>query len=171
MANEYLAIIKAAWSADVPSYTGRYLTFGGATFAPRPAQTPHPPVWAGGAPGALPAPAMRRAALHCDAWHPLGLGWVELERGMATVRELAAKLGRPKGAVRFAPRNLLGLGATVGGAERAPYAGDADQVAADVKRARELDCDWLTFDMPSGDVPGMIDVMERFARDVKPQVA
>ena len=101
MADEYLAIIKAAWSADVPSYTGRYLTFGGATFAPRPAQTPHPPIWAGGAPGALSAPAMRRAALHCDAWHPLGLGWVELERGMATVRELAAKAGRPKGAVRL----------------------------------------------------------------------
>src|SRR5437867_6436147 len=33
MADEYLAIIKAAWSADVPSYAGRYLTFGGATFA------------------------------------------------------------------------------------------------------------------------------------------
>ena len=28
---EYLAIIKAAWAADVPTYTRRYLTFGGAT--------------------------------------------------------------------------------------------------------------------------------------------
>src|SRR5262245_15694641 len=62
MADEYLAIIKTAWAADVPSYAGRYLSFGGATFAPRPAQKPHPPVWAGGAPGALSAPAMRRAA-------------------------------------------------------------------------------------------------------------
>ena len=169
MADEYLAIIKAAWSADVPSYTGRYLTFGGATFSPRPAQKPHPPVWAGGAPGALSAPAMRRAAIHCDAWHPLGLGWVDLEQGMATVNELATRAGRPKGAVRFAPRNLLGLGVKAAGAERAPYEGNADQVAADVKRARDLDCDWLTFDMPKADVAGMIDVMERFIRDVKPQ--
>jgi hypothetical protein len=89
---------------------------------------------------------------------------------MATVRELATRAGRPKGAVRFAPRNLLGLGAVAAGAERGPYEGKADQVAADVKRARDLDCDWLTFDMPKADVAGMIDVMERFVRDVKPQV-
>jgi probable F420-dependent oxidoreductase len=170
MADEYLAIIKTAWSADVPSYAGRYLTFGGATFAPRPVQQPHPPVWGGGAPGARSAPAMRRAALHCDAWHPLNLGWADLEQGMATVRELATRAGRPTGAVGFAPRNSLGLGAKAGGVERAPYEGEADQVAADVKRARGLDCDWLTFDMPKADVPGMIDVMERFVRDVKPQV-
>ena len=170
MADEYLSIIKAAWAADVPSYAGRYFTFSGATFAPRPAQTPHPPVWAGGAPGALSAPAMRRAATHCDAWHPLALGWADLEKGMATVRELAARAGRPKGAVRFAPRNMLSLAAKAAGAERAPYEGTPDQVAADVKRARSLDCEWLTFDMPKLDVPGMIDVMERFARDVRPQI-
>ena len=39
-----------------------------------------------------------------------------------------------------------------------------------MKRARDLDCDWLTFDMPNADVAGMIEVMERFVRDVKPQV-
>jgi probable F420-dependent oxidoreductase len=171
MTDEYLAIIKAAWSADVPTYTGRYLTFGGATFAPRPAQSPHPPLWAGGAPGALSAPAMRRAATQCDAWHPLALGWEDLEKGIATVRELAARAGRPKGAVRLAPRNLLSLGARAADTDRVPYEGSPDQVAADVKRARGLECDWLTFDMPKADVPGMIDAMERFVRDVRPQVA
>jgi hypothetical protein len=38
-----------------------------------------------------------------------------------------------------------------------------------VKRARDLDCDWLTFDMPKTAVDGMIAVMEHFIRDVKPQ--
>ena len=170
MTDEYLAIIKAAWSTDVPNFAGRYLTFGGATFAPRPAQTPYPPVWAGGAPGALSAPAMRRAATQCDAWHPLALGWTDLENGIATVRDLAARAGRPKGAVRFAPRNLLSLGVKAAGADRAPYEGSPDQVATDVKRAQKLECDWLTFDMPKADVPGMVGAMERFARDVKPQV-
>ena len=152
MADEYLAIIKAAWSADEPSYAGRYLTFGGATFSPRPAQKPHPPVWAGGAPGALSAPAMRRAAIHCDAWHPLGLGWVDLEQGMATVNELATRAGRPK-APCASPRGICSASARRRPApRRAPYEGNADQVAADVKRARDLDCDWLTFDMPKADV-------------------
>src|SRR5262249_38390296 len=134
MADEYLRMIKAAWTSDVPSFAGRYLSFGGATFAPRPLQKPHPPVWAGGAPGALSAPAMRRAAELCDAWHPLNLGWADLEKGIATVRELATRAGRG-GAVGFAPRNLLSLTPAPAGAGRAPFEGAADQVAADVRRA------------------------------------
>jgi probable F420-dependent oxidoreductase len=167
--DEYLKIIKTAFAADMPQFAGRYFSFGGATFAPRPAQKPHPPIWAGGAPGALSAPAMRRAAEQCDAWHPLGLGWADLEKGIATVKELAKRAGRPDGAVRFAPRNMLGLGAKDGSAERAPYAGAPDQVAPDVKRARGLGCDWLTFDMPpTADVASMMALMERFVKDVKP---
>jgi probable F420-dependent oxidoreductase len=167
MTDEYLRIIKTAWASDVPSFSGRYHRFGGATFAPRPVQTPHPPCWAGGAPGTLSAPAMRRAAELCDAWHPLGLGWADLERGMGIVRELAHKAGRA-GAVRFAPRNLLNLTTGPRGSGRGPFEGSADEVAADVRRAGALGCDWLTFDMPQTDVPGMVAVLERFARSVKP---
>jgi probable F420-dependent oxidoreductase len=167
MTDEYLRMIKAAWTSDVPSFSGRYLSFGGATFAPRPVQTPHPPVWAGGSPGALSAPAMRRAAELCDAWHPLSLGWDDLERGIATVRELAARAGRG-GAVGFAPRNLLGLTPARRGSGRAIFEGSPDEVAADVERAAKLGCGWLTFDMPRTDVAGMLAAMERFGRDVKP---
>lgn len=170
MTTEYLRIVKAAWASDVPSFAGHYLSFSGATFAPRPARSPHPPIWAGGAPGTLSAPAMRRAAELCDAWHPLGLGWDDLERGIATVRDLAARAGRP-GAVRFAPRNLLGLGTARRGNGRAPFEGAPDEVAGDVRRAAALGCDWLTFDMPRADVPGMVGALERFARDVRPAVA
>jgi len=170
MTDEYLKIMKTAWAADMPEYKGRYMNFSGATFSPRPRQTPNPPLWAGGAPGALSAPAMRRAATLCDGWHPLGLGWADLEKGMATVKELAKGAGRPAGAVRFCPRNGLALGAKAG-ADRAPYEGAPDQVAADVKRAAGLGYEWLTFDMPKADVPGMLAVMERFAKEVKPAAA
>ncbi len=167
MTSEYLRIIKTAWASDVPSFSGRYLSFGGATFAPRPTQTPHPPVWVGGSPGALSAPAMRRAAELGDAWHPLGLGWADLEKGVATVRELADRAGR-RGAVGFAPRNLLNLTDASRGSGRAAFEGSPDEVAADARRAAALGCGWLTFDMPRADVAGMVAVMERFVRDVKP---
>ena len=156
MADEYLRMIKAAWTSDVPSFSGHYLSFGGATFAPRPLQKPHPPIWAGGSPGTLSAPAMRRAAELCDAWHPLNLGWADLERGIATVRELAARAGRKAAAVSFAPRNLLGFTTEARGSGRAPFEGSPDQVAADVRRAAALGCDWITFDMPRADVAGMV---------------
>jgi hypothetical protein len=44
-------------------------------------------------------------------------------------------------------------------------------VAADVKRAAGLGCEWITFDMPKADVPGMLAVIERFAKEVKPATA
>src|SRR5262249_58133221 len=110
--------------------------FGGSGAPPsprRPPRGPPPPIWAGGSPGALSAPAMRRAALLCDAWHPLNLGWADLERGVATVRELAAGAGRrDKGG--FAPRNGLALGAA-GGGGRAPVPGPAAGASAARRRA------------------------------------
>ena len=69
--DEYLRVIKAAWSADQPSFSGKYLTFSGATFAPRPFQTPHPPIWVGGLPGHLVAGA--QSASRCSAMP--GIPW------------------------------------------------------------------------------------------------
>jgi alkanesulfonate monooxygenase SsuD/methylene tetrahydromethanopterin reductase-like flavin-dependent oxidoreductase (luciferase family) len=57
--DEYLRMIKAAWASDVPSFSGRYFTFSGATFAPWPTQKPPLPIWVGGTPGVISAPTIR----------------------------------------------------------------------------------------------------------------
>src|SRR5205814_2233809 len=85
-----------------PSFSGKYFSFSGATFAPRPLQKPHPPIWVGGMPGTLSSPAMRRVAELGDAWHPLGLGLDDLEKGIGKIREMATKAGR---------RDAIGLAA------------------------------------------------------------
>jgi probable F420-dependent oxidoreductase len=169
MGDDYLRAIKAAWAADVPEYKGRYLSYGGATFAPRPVQRPHPPIWVGGAPGALSAPAVRRCAELGDAWHPLALGLDEIEKGLATLRALAARFGRGAGP-GLAPRNMLDLTDRPKGNGRAAFQGAPDEVAADVRRARALGAEWMTFDLPRGDVAGMTRSMERLVREVKPAV-
>jgi probable F420-dependent oxidoreductase len=168
--DEYLSIIKAAWTADVPSFSGRYFTFSGATFAPRPIQAPHPPIWVGGMPGTLSPAPMRRAAALCDGWHPLGLSLDQLAEGIAAIRDLAAKAGRP-GAVTVAPRNLLSLTASDKGTGRAAFEGSPAEVVADIGKAGELGATWLTFDLPRDGVPAMVRTMERFAREVRPRVA
>jgi probable F420-dependent oxidoreductase len=164
--DEYLRIIKAAWAADVPSFSGRYFTFSGATFSPRPVQKPHPPIWVGGMPGALSPAPMRRVAELGDAWHPLGLTLDQLAQGIAEVKAMATKAGRA-GAVSFAPRNALALG-DAGGPNRAAFEGDTRQVIADIKRAESLGCSWITFDLPRQGVDAMVRAMERFTRDVRP---
>lgn len=165
--DEYIKIIKTAWGSDVPSFSGKYFSFSGATFAPRPLQKPHPPIWVGGMPGTLSSPAMRRAAELGDVWHPLGLSLDDLEKGIAKVRERATKAGRGN-AIGFAPRNLLTIIDRAKGGGRAAFEGSPDEIGGDIRRAQALGCHYLTFDLPRGGVGEMVRAMERFVKEVRP---
>jgi probable F420-dependent oxidoreductase len=170
LSDDYIRAIKAAWAEDVPQYKGGYVSFSGATFSPRPAQRPHPPIWVGGAPGAVSSPAVRRCAELGDAWHPLGLGLDDIEKGYATVRDLAARHGRRE-RPGLAPRNLIDLNDAARGGGRAAFQGSVDEIASDIRRARSLGAEWMTFDLPRAGVPAMQRAMERLAGEVKPAAA
>ena len=170
LSDDYIRAIKAAWASDVPEYAGPYVRYGGATFSPRPAQTPHPPIWVGGSPAAVSGAAVRRCAELGDAWHPLALGLDEIEKGYATLRDLATRTGR-RDALGLAPRNMLDLSDAPKGAGRAAFQGSVAEVAADVKRVRGLGAAWMTFDLPRDGIPAMTRAMERLAGEVKPAAA
>ena len=63
--DEYIEAFRELWIADRPSRSGDFSTFEHLLFAPKPAQTPCPPIWIGGE----SKPARRRAASTCIAWH------------------------------------------------------------------------------------------------------
>jgi probable F420-dependent oxidoreductase len=167
LSDDYIRAIKAAFSADMPQYSGKYVSFSGATFSPRPAQRPHPPIWVGGAPGAISEAAVRRCAELGDAWHPLALSLDDIEKGYATLRELAGRAGRRE-ALGLAPRNMLDLTDSAKGAGRAAFQGSVAEVAADIKRVQSLGAAWMTFDLPRAGIPAMTRAMERLAKEVKP---
>jgi probable F420-dependent oxidoreductase len=169
LSDDYIRAIKAAWASDIPEYDGPYVSFSGATFAPRPVQQPHPPIWVGGAPGAISAPAVRRCAELGDAWHPLGLSLDDIEKGYATLRDLAARRGR-RAALGLAPRNALDLTDGAKDGARMAFQGTVADVASDIRRVRGLGAEWMTFDLPRAGVPAMIQAMERLVREVKPAV-
>ena len=170
LSDDYIRAIKAAWAADVPEYRGSYASFSGATFSPRPAQRPHPPIWVGGAPGAVSSPAVRRCAELGDAWHPLGLSLDDIEKGFATVRDLAARQGRRE-RPGLAPRNLLDITDGAKGSGRAAFQGSVEEIASDIRRVRGLGAQWMTFDLPRAGVPAMMRAMERLAGEVKSAAA
>ena len=170
LSDDYIRAIKAAFGADVPQYTGKYVSFQGATFSPRPVQRPHPPIWVGGSPASISGPAVRRCAELGDAWHPLALGLDEIEKGYAKLRDLATRTGRRE-ALGLAPRNALDLTDSAKGAGRAAFQGSPAEVAADVKRVRGMGTEWMTFDLPRAGIPAMVRAMERLAGEVKPAAA
>ena len=166
MSDDYIRAIRAAFAADVPEYSGRYLSFSGATFSPRPAQRSGPPIWVGGMPGAISPAAVRRCAELGDAWHPLALSLDDIEKGYATLRDLAARTGR-RDALGLAPRNALDLSDSAKGAGRAAFQGSVAEVASDIRRVRGLGAEWMTFDLPRAGVPAMARAIERLAQEVK----
>jgi len=170
LSDDYIRAIKAAFAADVPEYSGQYTSFSGATFSPRPLQRPHPPIWVGGSPGAVSSPAVRRCAELGDAWHPLALGLDQIEKGYATLRDLAAQAGRRE-TIGLAPRNALDLTDAAKGAGRTAFQGSVAEVASDVRRVKGLGAEWMTFDLPRTSVLAMARAMERLAREVKPAAA
>src|SRR5262245_26423447 len=64
LTDDYLTAIKTLWTEDVATYKGRFVTFEEVRSGPRPARTPHPPIWVGGASDG----ALRRTVRHADAW-------------------------------------------------------------------------------------------------------
>src|SRR5262249_27044079 len=139
-------------------------------FPPRRAERPHPPIWVGGSPGAVSGPAVRRCAELGDAWHPLALGLDEIEKGYATLKDLASRKGRRE-ALGLAPRNMLDLTDGAKGAGRAAFQGSVAAVATDVKRVKGRGAEGMTFDLPRAGIPEMTRAMERLSKEVVPAAA
>ena len=66
--DEWLQAFKILWTEDAPRFEGRHVGFANISFAPKPVQKPHPPIWVG---GESPA-ALRRAVRYGDVWFPIG---------------------------------------------------------------------------------------------------
>jgi probable F420-dependent oxidoreductase len=66
IADEYLAAIIELWTSESPRFEGRYVSFQGIAFEPKPVQKPHLPVWIGGDADA----ALKRAARFASGWWP-----------------------------------------------------------------------------------------------------
>lgn len=118
--DEYLQAIIAAWTQEVAAFEGETIRFRDAMVAPRPAQTPHPPIWVGG----NSAPAVRRAARFGDGWVPWELTPGEFAALVTRARALRGEHGRSGAFAFVAP---LGV---------SPDA-DAAAVRAEVRRWHE----------------------------------
>jgi probable F420-dependent oxidoreductase len=148
MTNEYLAALKTLWTNDVASFQGRYVSFTEVHTAPRPARTPHPPIWVGGASDA----AMRRAVRYGDAWHPNRVrpGWLK-NTGLPRLRQLAEAEGKPMPAL--CPRiRLRLLDSPLPDDQRIVGEGTLDQMRTDLEALQEIGAQYVLLDTFFDDV-------------------
>ncbi len=147
IANEYLEVIRKSWVSDVISYDGQYVSFKDVHTAPRPARSPHPPIWVGGSSDA----ALRRVVRYGNAWHPIRprVKWLE-DEGMPRLRKIAEAEGSP--APELCPRlSLRCTESTLDDNARTAGEGTLDQIRTDLEGLSSLDAKYVLFDTYAGD--------------------
>src|SRR5690349_3261073 len=90
-ADEMLRVLKELWTAEHPAFDGEFYRFKDLGFAPKPVQTPHPPIWVGGDSEG----AFRRVVTLGDGWHASGKTPAEMRDRIARLRAMADAAGRP----------------------------------------------------------------------------
>lgn len=146
--NEYLAAVKLLWTQDMASYNGKFISFDDVHTAPRPIQTPHPPIWVGGPSDA----AMRRTVRYGDAWHPIRIqmDWFK-NTGIPRLKEISDE--EAKSVPELCPRIRLRLtDSPVTGSDRVVGEGDIDQVHRDLAELENLGCSYVILDTYADDL-------------------
>jgi probable F420-dependent oxidoreductase len=92
MTDEYLQAMIELWTAEKPSFKGKYVNFDRISFEPKPAQKPHPPIWIGG----NSKPAMRRAANFGDGWIPFLIRRPQLTECLEYIKSQTGFTQRPR---------------------------------------------------------------------------
>ena len=116
--NEAIELVRALWAGDRVTYEGRFYRVKDLTIDPKPAQTPHPPIWIGG--GTQPSekvygqtvpnidPVLRRIAKYADTWVPHSSSTPEQVKGdWLKVQQFARELGRDPGKISRVYSNFV----------------------------------------------------------------
>ena len=142
MTDDYLAAIKALWTQDVASFESPSVSFKDVTVAPKPVQSPHPPIWVGGSSEA----ALRRAVRFGQAWHPIGVrvDWLR-DSALPRMRRLAES--EEMSVPALCPRIWCRLTESpLPEEERLAGEGTIDQVHRDLEALQELGAEYVLLD-------------------------
>ena len=142
MTDDYLAAIRALWTEDVASFESPFVSFKDVTVAPKPVQSPHPPIWVGGSSDG----ALRRAVRFGQAWHPIGVrvDWLR-DCALPKLRRFAEREGLSIPAL--CPRIWCRLTESpLPEDERVAGEGTLDQVHGDLEALEDLGAEYVLLD-------------------------
>jgi probable F420-dependent oxidoreductase len=174
--DEYLKLMRAAWTTDPVTFEGRHYKVAGVHALPKPVQRGGIPVWIGGHTDA----AVKRAGTLGDAWHPIGLRppallYPEEYRMKAEqVRAWAKRAGRDPRSVQLTlrvPMNVRPARIKAPAGDRPLFQGTAAEVIADVRTYQAIGVSHFIFDPTVPDLRAVLANLDRFAADVRPKVA
>ncbi|MEX1253465.1 MAG: LLM class F420-dependent oxidoreductase [Dehalococcoidia bacterium] len=162
--DEYIRAIKALWSDEEASFDGPHVRFRDVRLSPRPAQSPHPPVWVGG----NSRRAVRRAVELGDGWVPFEVTLAKVRDRMAYARSRSGFEQRSTPFEVVVPASFELTTRPIDG-ERAVFSGSREQVIEDIEAYRAAGVTGMTAGFRSRSLSGQLEQMTRFAETVMPE--
>ncbi|HCT77136.1 MAG TPA: LLM class F420-dependent oxidoreductase [Micromonosporaceae bacterium] len=170
--DEYIQLLRKLWTEEVIEHEGEFYRVPASSFAPKPAQTPHPPILI----GAKSPPALRRAGRLADGWVASSQSDLRvLGESAAIVKDAAAKAGRDPDSLRLICRGSTRV-RPPGDAERRPLSGSFDEIRADIAMIAEQGMTELFLDLnfdpeiasPDADAAKSMDLAEQLLEEFCP---
>ncbi|HEX6209468.1 MAG TPA: LLM class F420-dependent oxidoreductase [Methylomirabilota bacterium] len=173
--DEYLRFMRATWTTDPVSFSGRYVSVSNVHALPKPVQAGGIPIWVGGHTDA----AVRRAATLGDGWHPIALRPPGLlfpdayAKRAQQIQAWAREAGRDPGTITLSVRVPMEvrprrLAAPAG--ERPLFQGTAEQVIGDIRAYAAAGVTHFVWDFTNQDLRLVLQNLERFAHEVRPRL-
>jgi probable F420-dependent oxidoreductase len=168
--DEYLRLMRVAWTEDPVSFESRHYRVKDVHVLPKPRQR-HVPVWIGGHTEA----ALRRTARLGDGWHPIGnrppsmMLPDEYAAKTAELHRYTREAGRDPAAITLTlrvPMQVRSAKAKALAGDRPPFQGTAAEVRSDVDTYAALGVSHIVFDSAIPDPKAAVENLERFAGEV-----
>ncbi|MCY4486443.1 MAG: LLM class F420-dependent oxidoreductase [Deltaproteobacteria bacterium] len=169
VSDEYLRVIREAWSHDEMGFSGRYFNFDKVYTSPRPVQQSGPPIWIGG----RSKRAMRRAVELGDGWHPIGLSAAEMKEGRAYMARLCERRKRAQVPGMSLRANLViegvsePVGPYTGRAGNTPFNGAPSLIRERIAEFEEAGVEHIVLDMATLSRASFLRTLEAFAAHVR----
>ncbi|MYX08903.1 TIGR03619 family F420-dependent LLM class oxidoreductase [Streptomyces sp. SID8375] len=163
--DETVEALKMALGPDeFPKFTGERFAFEGLGQAPRPVQTPRPPIWVG---GSSPA-AVRRAAERGDGWLPQGDRREQLPGQIARLRRLREAAGIEEPVVIGTIAEPLYVGEPGWAVGRRTLSGAPERIADSLREYRAMGVQQIQVRFRSRSREELTDQMLAFGAEVAP---
>ncbi|MBV8964859.1 MAG: LLM class F420-dependent oxidoreductase [Mycobacteriaceae bacterium] len=167
--DEGLEVIRSIWTTDDVTFEGRHFSARGITAHPRPASSPHPPIWVGG----NTARARRRVAAHGQGWCPFpapaalaataataAMDSIErLRDGIDDLRRRVDEAGRDWSCIDISFSNFSG-----GSPGRSSF--NADTYLTGLDKLAAIGVTWTQVSLPGDDLTHTLEAIDSFGERV-----
>jgi probable F420-dependent oxidoreductase len=172
MTDEYLQVLKLAWTRPVIDFHGQFVHCSDMTCDPKPLQQPHPPIWLGGDSDG----AFRRIARYADGWHGLPGGSPGARRVEPTLADFSARIkrlhhiaeqeGRDPASITLSIKASCQIGAD----DPRPLHGSVAKIVDGIKQFEALGLKLVVLAPNLLPQPTSLEIVDQIASDIMPSV-